>query len=243
MGGDTGINGWIRNIEGTVSAPIVAAHLAILAAMLHAVFAALQKGRHDPWLSRGAIDFSHMMMALPFTLFALPRPEAKLWPIFAGILIIHLIYKILQAKSLSLGNYTAVYPVMRGTAPIFAISAAYLVFDERFSVIQWLGVLILLSGIFGLAAYNMRFLKTNRDRLPVALIFATATGAFLAIYTAYDAWGIRQAPNPVVFVVWFYVVDGLVLPPVMFYKGVRMPDGRILGLSWCGVLLAGLLEF
>ena len=53
MGGDTGINTWVLNIEGTKSAPIVAAYLAILAAILHAVFAALQKGRHDPWLSRG----------------------------------------------------------------------------------------------------------------------------------------------------------------------------------------------
>ena len=229
MGGDTGINNWFLNIEGTESAPIVAAYLAILAAMLNAVFAALQKGRHDPWLSRGAIDFSYMMMALPFALFVLPWPEAKLWSIFAGVLIIHLIYKILQAKSLSRGNYTAVYPVMRGTAPIFAIAAVYLVFDERFSIIQWLGILILLSGIFGLVAYNMRFLKTNRDRLPIALIFATATGAFVAIYTAYDAWGIRQALNPVVFVVWFYVVDGLVLPPVMFYKWLRMPYRPNLG--------------
>ena len=83
MGGDTRINTWILNIEGTESAPVVAAYLAILAAMLHAVFAGLQKGRHDPWLSRGAIDFSYMMMALPFALFVLPWPEAKLWSNFA----------------------------------------------------------------------------------------------------------------------------------------------------------------
>ena len=214
--------------------------------MLHAVFAGLQKGQHDPWLSRGAIDFSYMMMALPFALFVLPWPEAKLWPIFAGVLIIHLIYKLLQAQSMSRGNYTAVYSVIRGAAPIFAIAAAYLVFDERFSVIQWLGVLILLSGIFGLAAYNLRFLETNRDRLPVALIFATATGAFVAIYRAYGAWGIRQALNPIVFVVWFYVVDGLVLPPVMFYKWLRMPDRPKLGLLMVrGVIggFVGILSF
>ena len=70
----------------------------MLAAVLHAVFVVLQKGRHDPWLSRGAIDFSYMMMALSFVLFVLPWPEAKLRPIFAGVLIIHLIYKVLQAK-------------------------------------------------------------------------------------------------------------------------------------------------
>ena len=91
-------------------------------------------------------------------------------------------------------------------------------FVDRLNVLPLLYVLILLSGMCGLTAYNMRFLKTNRDTLPVALIFATATGGFVAIYTAYDAWGIRQALNPIVFEVWFYVVEGLVLPPLMLYE-------------------------
>ena len=81
-----------------------------------------------------------------------------------------------------------------------------------------MGVLILLSGIFGLAAYTIRFLKTNRDELPVAIIFTTGTGVFVAIYTSNDARSIRQALNPNVFVVWFYVFDGVVLSPIIFYK-------------------------
>ena len=246
MGAEIGINAWILDIEGTQSAPIVASCLAILAAVLHAIFAALQKGRHDPWLSRGAIDFSYMMMALPFALFFLPWPEPALWPILVGVFIVHLIYKILQAKSLTRGNYTVVYPVMRGTAPIFAILAAYLVFDERFNAVQWLGVFILLSGIFGLALFNMRFLETNRNTLPMALTFAAATGAFVAIYTAYDAWGIRQAINPLVFVVWFYVVDGIALPPVIFFKWLRMEQrphpGPLMLRGICGGVI-GILSF
>ena len=63
---------WILSIEGTSNAPIFALALAILAAFLHAVFAALQKGRHDPWLSRGVIDFSYFMMVLPVAFFVLP---------------------------------------------------------------------------------------------------------------------------------------------------------------------------
>lgn len=87
MGGDTGINAWILNIEGTESAPFVAAYLAILAAMLHAVFAVLQKGRHYPWLSRGAIDFSYMMMALPYAFLYCLGPKRNYGP-FSPVLLL-----------------------------------------------------------------------------------------------------------------------------------------------------------
>ena len=41
------------------------------------------------------------------------------------------------------------------TAPVFAIVAAHLVFEERFRVTQWFDVWIMLSGLFGLAIYNI----------------------------------------------------------------------------------------
>ena len=129
-----------------------------------------------------------MVVALPLALFILPWLEAKLWPIFSGVLIIQRIHEILQVTPLCCDSHKAVYPVMWMTAPVFAIVVAHLVFEERFRVTQWFDVWIMLSGIFGLAIYNIRFLKTNRDTFPVAMIFATATVVFTAIYTAYDAW-------------------------------------------------------
>jgi multidrug transporter EmrE-like cation transporter len=38
----------------------------------------------------------------------------------------------------------------------FTVIGAYLLFGEVFTVGQWLGVAVLLCGIFGLAVYNMR---------------------------------------------------------------------------------------
>ena len=38
---------WIYQIEGTSAGSLAAFWLAVLAAFLHAVFGALQKGRHD----------------------------------------------------------------------------------------------------------------------------------------------------------------------------------------------------
>ena len=87
----------ILSIEGTEAGHRAALWLALLAAFLHAVFGALQKGRHDPWLSRGAIDASYGLMALPFALFVVPWPEPHMWPIFGIAWIIHIFYKLLQA--------------------------------------------------------------------------------------------------------------------------------------------------
>ena len=100
-------------------------------------------------MSRGAIDISYGLMAAPFALFVVPWPEPHMWPIFAGAFIIHLGYKLLQAQAYTKGAFTVVYPVVRGTGPLFAVIGAYLIFGEVFTGTQWLGLAVLLAGIFG----------------------------------------------------------------------------------------------
>ncbi|SPF78292.1 EamA family transporter [Pseudoprimorskyibacter insulae] len=203
---------WLISIEGTATGHNLALALALLAAFLHAVFGALQKGRHDPWLSRGAIDISYGLMALPIALFVVPWPEPHMWPIFAGAFVIHTAYKLLQAMAYTKGAYHVVYPVVRGTGPLFAVFGAGLIFGEVFTPVQWLGVAVLLSGIFGLAVYNLRYLTSARDSLPAALGLAVATGLFVALYTTYDAYGIRATADPFTFLAWFFTIDGIAMP-------------------------------
>ena len=209
---------FIYEIEGTSLGSRVALWLALLAAFLHAVFGALQKGRHDPWLSRGAIDASSGLAMVPLAIFVVPIPEPRLWPIFLVIFLIHFIYKLLQAFAYSKGSFTVVYPVVRGTSPIFTVFGAYILFGETFSLTQWLGVLFLLVGIFGLALYNLIYLEKSRETLPVALIFAVCTGSFVAIYTTIDAYGIRLAIDPLAFIVWFFLFDSLSITPYAIYR-------------------------
>ena len=215
---------WLISIEGTETGHQVALVLAIFAAFLHAVFGALQKGRHDPWLTRGAIDASYGIMAAPFALFIVPWPEPHMWSIFAGAFVIHVIYKLLQAWAYTKGAYTVVYPVVRGTGPLFAVIGAYFLFGEVFTPIQWLGVAVLLSGIFGLAVYNLIFLTSERDTLNAALGLAVLTGLFVALYTTYDAYGIRATENPFTFLAWFFMIDGIFMPPIAYMRWRRMEN-------------------
>ncbi len=213
---------WLISLEGTEAGHQLALWLALVAAFLHAVFGALQKGRHDPWLTRGAIDFSYAAMAAPFALFVVPWPEPHMWPIFFGAFVIHTGYKVMQAMAYTKGAFTVVYPVVRGTGPLFTVIGAYLLFGETFSVIQWLGVGVLLAGIFGLAVYNLIFLTAERDTLGLALGLAFITGLFVALYTTYDAYGIRATADPFTFLAWFFLIDGLAIPPVVYLRWRKM---------------------
>ena len=77
--------------------------------------------------------------------------------------MIHCVYKFLQAAAYTKGAYTVVYPVVRGTGPLFTVIGAYLIFNETFSGLQWMGVAVLMAGIFGLALYNMIYLEAERE--------------------------------------------------------------------------------
>ena len=206
------MSGWLLSIEGTEAGHRAALALALLAAFLHAVFGALQKGRHDPWIARGAIDAALAAISAPLALLVVPWPEGGAWAILAGAMAIHCVYKLLQAMAYSRGAFTVVYPVVRGTGPLFIVAGAAVVFGERFSAAQWTGLAALVGGLFGLAAYNLRHVAVGRETLAPALGLAVATGLLVAAYTVWDAYGIRAVPDPFTFLAWFFFLDSLYFP-------------------------------
>ena len=233
---------WLISLEGTPSGHNLALALALLAAVLHAVFGALQKGRHDPWVTRGAIDASYGLIALPLVMFVVPFPEPNMWPIFATAFVIHVAYKVLQARAYTFGAYTVVYPVVRGTGPLITVLAAGIVFQEHFAPLQWMGVAVLVSGIFGLAVYNLFKANVDRGLLYKALGMAFLTGIMVAIYTTYDAYGIRAAADPFTFLAWFFLLDSFVMPMLSYRRIRALPSGEIAPLVWRG-LIGGVVAY
>ena len=234
---------WILSLEGTEAGHRAALILALMAAFLHAVFGALQKGRFDPWLSRGAIDGSYGLIAAPFALFVVPWPEPHMWAIFAGAWAIHTAYKVLQAMTYVRGAYTVVYPVVRGTGPLFTVIGAWLLFGEVFNAVQWLGVFTLLAGIYGLALYNLRTITLDRETMPLALGLAVATGMFVALYTTFDAYGIRATADPFTFLAWFFFIDGLVFPVIATLRYRSMLEKPPLPPLFRKGMLGGVIAF
>jgi drug/metabolite transporter (DMT)-like permease len=234
---------WIAGIEGTEAARHLAMGLALTAAVSHAIFGALQKGRHDPWLSRGAIDISYSVMALPVALFLVPWPEGRMWLILGGAMLIHLAYKYAQARAYDRGDFTVVYPIVRGMGPLVTVAAAGVVFDETYSVTQWSGVLLLSGGILSLSVFNIAKTRIGRQRLLAALGWAVLTGFMVSVYTTYDAYGIRATPDPFTFLAWFFLADGILFPIISARHYARMADPPALGPLLRRGIIGGLVAY
>ena len=101
---------------------------------------------------------------------------------------------------------------------------------------QWAGLVVLLGGIFGLAGYNLRHVTVARETLVSALGLAVATGGFVALYTTYDAYGIRATADPFTFLAWFFMFDGIVMPLLLHRRILALPAGARLPLLKRGLL-------
>ncbi len=227
---------WLISIEGTPEGLNLAMALALMAAVLHALFGAIQKGRHDPWISRAAIDTCLGLIAAPIALLVVPWPEPHMWPIFAAVFVIHVGYKVFQAMAYSRGAYTVVYPVVRGTGPLLTVIGAWILFGETFNAGQWAGIAVLLSGIFGLALYNLRHITVDRESLVPALGLAVITGAFVALYTTYDAYAIRATADPFTFLAWFFLIDSVFMPIWTWKRWTRLPRAEFAPLMLRGLV-------
>ena len=226
---------WIVALAGTPEGARLATILALMSAVAHAAFGALQKGRHDPWLTRGAIDGWLAVISAPVALFMVPWPTAFTAWLLAGALVIHFIYKYTMAAAYEKAAYTVVYPVVRGTGPLVTVIAATVFFQEHFTLIQWLGVACLSGGILLLALRNLSEETIDLQSLKVGMAWAVAGGVMVALYTTWDAYGIRSSLNPFTFLAWFFFVTALDFPILAVLRYRRMATPPVLGpLLWRG---------
>ncbi|MEO0327620.1 MAG: DMT family transporter [Pseudomonadota bacterium] len=221
------MNEWIVEIAGTPQGEQLALILAVISAFAHAIFAALNKGGHDPYLSRGVINVAYSMMAAPFVLFVLPWPETNLFPLLFASYLAHLGYEWFQSAAFTRGAFTLVYPIARGTGPLLTALLAIFVFAEYLEPGQWAGILLLSGAIASLAIINLRqvdLTPTIRENLLPSILFALGAGIGVASYTTLDAYGIRETANPLTFLAWFFFLGGYGFPLVAFARWRKMED-------------------
>jgi drug/metabolite transporter (DMT)-like permease len=214
---------WILSIAGTPAGMTLALGLALMSAFAHAVFGALQKGQHDPWVTRASIDIWIFVLIAPVALFAVPWPQGFEWLVLLGAMVIHFAYKLTMALAYERAAYTVVYPVVRGTGPLVTLAFAALFLGEHYRALQWGGVALLSGAILMLAVVNLRGVRIGRRALYAGLGWALCGGLLVAVYTTYDAWGIRLTPDPFTFLAWFFLITAVDFPTLM---AVRLARGR-----------------
>lgn len=191
--------------------------LAVLAAaVMHAAWNAMVKVRGDRLAALGLIDAWALLLALaaaPLVAF----PPATVWAYLLASLAVTTLYRVLLVAAYDRGDLGQVYPLMRGSAPLFVAVLAAVAAGERLSPSGYAGVAVLSAGILSLVSWSRLDARQSR-----VVGLALATGATIACYTLIDSLGVRTAGDVLMYVVWLEVIEHLPLP---LYLALTRRDG------------------
>ena len=178
--------------------------LAVLgSALLHAAWNAVVKSRADPvigiaWLSVGSGVAAGL--ALPFV----AVPVAAAWPFILASTAIHTVYNLMLATAYSHGDFSRVYPIARGGAPLIVTLVSLAFLKEELSDRALIAICLILLAILGVAWRRAAREDGAGDR---SLVFAGLTAVAIAGYTIADGLGARAAGDAVPYILWLFFVD------------------------------------
>jgi drug/metabolite transporter (DMT)-like permease len=163
----------------------------LLAALCHAAWNLQAKraaaSRHFVWLYSVASLVVWTPLVFVVLLRQLPQLGAAQCLALAGTAVLHLLYSLSLQAGYRAADLSIVYPLARGSGPLFSFAGAVLLFGERPGPLAVLGLLLIVVGIV-LVANLHRALR--RTALP-GLLWGTVTGVCIAAYTLNDGWAVK----------------------------------------------------
>jgi drug/metabolite transporter (DMT)-like permease len=176
--------------------------------------------------------------------FWLTAPAAMSWPLLAACLcsaLIHIAYSLALQHGYQVGDLTVVYPIARGTGPLFSVFGAILILDERLTLTGWLGVSIIFLGILLIAGGRQLFCATASPAMARGLRWGVITGLFIASYTVVDGWSVKTLDvSPIVFYSLGLSFRSLLLLPFAL-RNVRQLREQWL-INWHYIVAVGILS-
>jgi len=199
--------------------------IVLIAAFLHAFWNYLtKKSRNKMAFIWWAILFSTVLF---FPMFLYYWPMATIssagWGCIVATGVFHALYFWFMGGAYQRGDLSLVYPVSRGSGPLFVPILAVLFLNEKLSTSGVLGIILVVVGIFGI---HLRSFSTQSIREPFltapggASLWALCTGASTAGYSLVDKIG-ANIVHPPVYIYLMYVITLFLLTPYVFAKTRR----------------------
>jgi len=119
-------------------------------------------------------------------------------------LVFHFGYKVFLVKAYAQGDFGQVYPIARGSGPVWVLLASVFFLSAAFSTIQIIAVLLITCGVAALSGF-----KRGRP-LGRGFYNALITGVWIASYTMVDGYTVSRIGHVHSFVVWLFFLDGII---------------------------------
>ncbi|HEY6895932.1 MAG TPA: DMT family transporter [Rhodocyclaceae bacterium] len=191
--------------------------LVVAGALLHALWNLFAKkasgGLPFVWL----FGIVSLVVSIPFGLSSWYTNSQQLtvqaWVAIAGSALVHVAYSLVLQKGYREGDFSVVYPLARGTGPLFAVFGAIVVLGEAPSLLGWIGILAILTGIL-LISGTAQALFVPSPKTRAGLLWGTLTGISIAAYTVIDGWTVKALGiAPMLYYVLGLILRTIILAP------------------------------
>jgi drug/metabolite transporter (DMT)-like permease len=156
--------------------------LALLAAVMHAVWNLLVKRSDDQLVAGWTVVAGAGVLALPILAFN-GLPERPVWDLIVISTLIQVGYVLVLASAYRIGDLSFVYPLARGISPVLVALAGVAFLGDEISAIGWAGVFLVTAALVVLA-----WRRADRS----GMVPAIATGFLIAAYTSVDTAAVRE---------------------------------------------------
>ena len=159
----------------------------------------------DVLVARAIFAMAAALTAAPFAFFV-SAPPKELWLPLLGAVVVHWFYQIAMVRALHRGDLSAVFPVMRGVAPLLTAATAFVFLGEALSWVSVIGLIaasgaLITFGVAPSAEHHVRRLHFS------SLFWAVMTAVGISLYSVVDARVARASPSAMTFAVWLFLLD------------------------------------
>src|SRR5690348_7345207 len=151
--------------------------LILFSAVVHSVVNILTKRAENKYAMRLLIGVCSALVVAPALLFV-PLPHGLAVWLLVGTAVVHALYELLLVKSYESAAFSAVYPVARGTGPLFTTLGAVVVLHEHPPAIVLFGILLVCGGVIAIGLSHRA-----SDGIGAGLLYALGTGLTIGVYT------------------------------------------------------------
>jgi drug/metabolite transporter (DMT)-like permease len=228
---------------------LIAFALIILAAFLHATWNLFAKVSKD---MIALMWWATVLGVLGYGVWLLIGPSIYLgegsWLPFLVSAVAETGYFITLVRGYSQGDLSLVYPISRGSAPIFAVLLSALVLGEKLPWFGYFGIGLMVIGIYvaslPLGGGRRDFWATTVAPFRnVAVGWSLASAIFIAIYSISDKIAVNATP-PLIYNWWVFVGNAVLWMPLVWrrFPSRRNFDelsGNSLGVVATSVMMVG----
>lgn len=218
--------------------------LILLAAVFHSIWNIIAKfSKHNETLLWLQMIVTSIIL-IPIALIYYDFPVSKAWftLILSGVL--QAAYYFLLAKCYKIGNLSVVYPLVRGSAPVFVCLFSFILGLETLSL-PVIGALLLT--VFGIYVVNMPSLTLSSLAAPFKTLIQDKStrlslfiGIVIAIYTLVDKQNVLYC-DPIVVYAVICTIPAFILAPYII--GKHEIKSELKGLGWLRVLIVAFFTF